>query len=110
MSYMPPASLSDGLDLSSPDSHPLRRTRTMPAPTTPADFLDLCRKSGVVEDAQLALLTGPATDSPAAVARALIRTGVLTKFQAAQLLVGKYKGLKFDRLKILDRLGAGGMG
>ena len=45
-----------------------------------------------------------------AAAKALIRAGVLTKFQAGQLLAGKYKGLRFDRLKILDRIGSGGMG
>jgi serine/threonine protein kinase len=82
----------------------------MPAPATTNDFFDVCRKSGVVEESKLSAVTGHAAASPVAAARALIRTGALTKFQAAQLLAGKYKGLKFDRLKILDRIGSGGMG
>ncbi|HKB01824.1 MAG TPA: serine/threonine-protein kinase [Gemmataceae bacterium] len=82
----------------------------MPAPTTIHDFLDVCRKSGVIEEESLTTITGPAASSPVAAAKALIRTGALTKFQAAQLLAGKYKGLRFDRLKILDRIGSGGMG
>src|SRR5262245_58694041 len=82
----------------------------MPAPTTIHDFLDVCRKSGVIEEDSLTTITGPAASSPVAAAKALIRTGALTKFQAAQLLAGKYKGLRFDRLKLLDRIGSGGMG
>ena len=34
----------------------------------------------------------------------------MTKFQAGRWLAGEYKGLRFDRLKILDKIGAGGMG
>jgi eukaryotic-like serine/threonine-protein kinase len=81
----------------------------MPAPATTSDFFDVCRKSGVVEESSLSSITDHA-GSPVAAAKALIRAGVLTKFQAAQLLAGKYKGLRFDRLKILDRIGSGGMG
>jgi serine/threonine protein kinase len=82
----------------------------MPAPVTLTDFLDVCRKSGVVEETALSALSGSTASSPMAAAKALIRTGAITKFQAGQLLAGKYKGLRFDRLKILDRIGAGGMG
>jgi len=82
----------------------------MPAPVTTHDFLDICRKSGVVEENNLSEISGHSASSPMAAAKALIRAGVLTKFQAGQLLAGKYKGLRFDRLKILDRIGAGGMG
>jgi eukaryotic-like serine/threonine-protein kinase len=82
----------------------------MPAPATVSDFLDVCRKSGVVDESSLSTIAGPNTNSPMAAAKALIRSGALTKFQAGQLLAGKYKGLRFDRLKILDKIGAGGMG
>src|SRR5262245_48883478 len=82
----------------------------MPAPATTHDFLDVCRKSGVVEETSLSEISGHTASSPMAAAKALIRAGVITKFQASQLLAGKYKGLRFDRLKILDRIGSGGMG
>jgi eukaryotic-like serine/threonine-protein kinase len=82
----------------------------MSAPATVPDFLDLCRKSGVVEEARLTAVAGSRPETPMAAAKALMRVGVLTKFQATQLLAGKYKGLKFDRLKLLDRIGSGGMG
>ena len=87
------------------------RTPAMPAPATFHDFLDVCRKSGVVEESspvghQRARDRHPRGARP----RPCIRAGALTKFQADQLLAGKYKGLRFDRLKILDQIGAGGMG
>src|SRR5262245_52331877 len=82
----------------------------MPAPVTTHDFLDICRKSGVVEENNLSEISGHSASSPIAAAKARIPAGVLTKFQAGQLLAGKYKGLRFDRLKILDRIGSGGMG
>jgi serine/threonine protein kinase len=82
----------------------------MPAPATTSDFLEICRKSGVVEEGSLSAISGHSAATPMAAAKALIRSGALTKFQAGQLLAGKYKGLRFDRLKILDRIGSGGMG
>ncbi|HEX3147265.1 MAG TPA: serine/threonine-protein kinase [Gemmataceae bacterium] len=82
----------------------------MPAPSTVSDFLDVCRKSGVIDESCLSTIQGPASASPVAAAKALVRAGKLTKFQAGQLLAGKYRGLRFDRLKILDKIGSGGMG
>ena len=82
----------------------------MSAPATVPDFLDICRKSGVVDEARLSALERAKAESPMAAAKALIRAGALTKFQASQLLAGKYRGLMFDRLKLLDRIGSGGMG
>jgi serine/threonine protein kinase len=82
----------------------------MPAPTTVPEFFDLCLKSGIVEEAQLSSSSAHSTGNVVDAAKELVRTNVLTKFQASQLVTGKYKGLRFDRLKILDRIGAGGMG
>jgi serine/threonine protein kinase len=82
----------------------------MAVPSSVNDFLDVCRKSGVVEENSLSAITGSAATTPVSAAKALVRAGALTKFQAAQLLAGKYRGLRFDRLKILDKIGAGGMG
>ncbi|WP_020472959.1 serine/threonine-protein kinase [Zavarzinella formosa] len=82
----------------------------MPAPATVDEFVELCLKSGIVGEPQLEALASDTPADPAMAAKTLIRTGALTKFQASQLLLGKYKGLRFDRLKIRDRIGSGGMG
>jgi serine/threonine protein kinase len=83
-------------------------------PATIDDLLTLLRKSGLVTDQQLngwleraplALLD----EGPNSVAAALIRDGVLTRFQAEQLLLGKSRGFKLGPYKILERLGTGGM-
>ncbi len=83
----------------------------MPTPVTTNEFLDLIQKSGLLEEATLSQLhKEDLPSSPIDCARALIKRDILTKYQAQQLLAGKYKGLRFDRLKILDRIGQGGMG
>lgn len=82
----------------------------MSAPNSVQEFVELCLKSGVVDEEQLNILTKETPATPMVAAKTLIRVGALTKFQASQLLAGKYKGLRFDRLKILDRIGSGGMG
>jgi len=46
----------------------------------------------------------------AALARALVECGALTKFQATLLYQNKPKGLLFGEYVVLDRIGAGGMG
>jgi serine/threonine protein kinase len=88
----------------------------MSTPVTAAEFLDYIRRSGVVEpndlDASLAelransKLPGEAKE----LAKALIERGVLTHFQADQLLRGKWRGFYLGKYLILERLGAGGMG
>jgi serine/threonine protein kinase len=48
---------------------------------------------------------------PAQLADALIRDGLLTRFQADLLLLGKYRNFIISgKYKLLERLGAGGMG
>ncbi|MCX7666195.1 MAG: serine/threonine protein kinase [Gemmataceae bacterium] len=83
----------------------------MPTPVTTNEFLDLIHKSGLLDDATLAKLhQAELPTSPIDCAKQLIKENILTRYQAQQLLTGKYKGLRFDRLKILDRIGQGGMG
>ena len=52
----------------------------------------------------------PDTDRGRVVARALVEAGVLTRFQAELLLIGRTHGFFFGQYKILDQLGQGGMG
>lgn len=86
------------------------------APETVDRFLDLVRKSGVVEEGILSgYLLGKwksdrAPDTPTDLARLMVRDGLLTDFQAGQLLRGKWRRFQIGKYVILDRLGAGGMG
>lgn len=80
-------------------------------------FLDLVRRSGLIEPDQLqrALQSfqraGPAglSGDAAAVADELVRVGLLTRWQADQLLRGRYKGFFVKKYKLLNLLGSGGM-
>lgn len=80
-------------------------------------FLDLLRRSGLIEPDQLqrALQSlqgaGPAglSGDAAAVADELVRVGLLTRWQADQLLRGRYKGFFVKKYKLLNLLGSGGM-
>jgi serine/threonine protein kinase len=88
----------------------------MAAPATIDEFFDLMRKSGVVEenrlDAYLERL-GSTSNLPEDLGKAagvLVRDGVLTHFQAEQLLAGKWRRFTIGKYKVLERLGSGGMG
>ena len=81
-------------------------------PSTSGDFLTLCRKSGLFETGQLdAFLTRtPVPPEPTSTARLLVQAGLLTNFQAKNLLFGKYRGLRLGQLTLLSQIGQGGMG
>ncbi len=87
----------------------------MPAPVTADELLDLIQRSGVADETKLRTYvqkltqgSGIPTD-PAKFAGVLVRDGVLTYFQAEQLLQGKYKRFTIGKYKVLEKLGAGGM-
>jgi serine/threonine protein kinase len=88
----------------------------MRAPSTGTEFLELVRKSRVVDrdslDAYLDRLAsaGSLPAGPRPLARALERRGLLTRFQADQLLAGKWRRFIINhKYKLLERLGSGGM-
>jgi serine/threonine-protein kinase len=75
-------------------------------------FLANLRRSNLLNSEQYsAAVEGlPSTDRGLHVARALVKKGVLTKFQAEMLLGGRTSGFNVGQYRILDQLGRGGMG
>jgi tRNA A-37 threonylcarbamoyl transferase component Bud32 len=87
----------------------------MPAPTTTDELLDFVRKSELVPPPRLQAFTKQATaaasaGTPRELADLLIAAGLLTKFQADQVMQGKWRGFTIGKYRVLERLGAGGMG
>jgi eukaryotic-like serine/threonine-protein kinase len=88
----------------------------MPAATTCDQFLDLLRKSQLVDSARLdAFTTGLGShtpNQPRTLAENLVRQGILTPYQAGMLLNGKWRGffVASGKYKLLQLLGVGGMG
>jgi eukaryotic-like serine/threonine-protein kinase len=80
-------------------------------------FLDLVRRSGLVEKDQLntvlADIQRQAEGSPSAdtdmLAGKLVEAGLLTRWQCDNLLEGRHKGFFLGKYKLLDHLGTGGM-
>ncbi len=77
-------------------------------------FLKLLAKSNLlaasilrsaVEEYQLTTI-----DDPTEIARCLIQQGLLTRYQAEQLLSGRARGLVIDHYRVLELIGFGGMG
>ncbi len=80
-------------------------------------FLDLAVRSGLLSPETLAPYyaaepPGNPTDPPARrLAGLLVREGLLTAFQATQLIRGRHRGFFLtEKYKLLDLLGVGGMG
>jgi serine/threonine protein kinase len=74
-------------------------------------FLAGLRASGLLPPETVeALATEPAPRDPRARASELVERGLLTGYQAEQLLAGNAHSLLLGQYRILDALGAGGMG
>jgi serine/threonine protein kinase len=80
-------------------------------------FLELARKSGLVDPDQIHRFLaglrekrgGEPLDDAEPIASALVESGLLTRWQADQLLAGRYKGFFLGKYKLLQHLGSGGM-
>src|SRR2546421_9911107 len=89
----------------------------MPVPTTIDELVDLSQKSGILDRKELddylqRLRSGPSVPTgPQDLAAAMVRDGLLTRFQADQLLQGKWRNFLIGgKYKLLDRIGEGGRG
>jgi serine/threonine protein kinase len=85
----------------------------MAAPTTRIELIELLQKCRLFETGELdPYLARPAAgiDTALGLVERMLADGLLTKFQAGQLLKGKYRGFVLGKYRLLDRIGMGGMG
>ncbi|HMP02366.1 MAG TPA: serine/threonine-protein kinase [Gemmatales bacterium] len=88
----------------------------MAVPTTSTDLIDLLHKSELVErqtlEGYLDALRGSdeCPGEATKLASRLVNDGLVTYFQAKQLLKGRYRGFTLGKYKVLEILGTGGMG
>ncbi len=88
----------------------------MAAPTTEEELIALVRNSALVAEARLDEYLGrrkpgaTAGGTPLDLAQAMVVDGLLTKYQAEQLLMGRWRNfLIAGKYKLLERIGKGGM-
>jgi serine/threonine protein kinase len=85
----------------------------MPAPVTVNEFLEIVQKSDLVDnerlDAYLSALHAAAAfpSEPVQLAVLMVSAAILTRFQAEQLLLGKWRRFYVGRYRVLERLGSG---
>jgi serine/threonine protein kinase len=87
----------------------------MSVPTTTDQFLEYLTSSNVVDSDRLTPYLNECKqnnklpDQPKVFANQLVRDGLLTPFQAQQLLAGRHRNFTFGKYRLLEPLGAGGM-
>lgn len=87
----------------------------MSAPTTGKEFLEILSLSNLVDPKRIQdfvrkVVGSGIPDRATAVAKACIQEGLISRFHAEQLLLGRHKGFFIDKYMLMDVLGAGGMG
>ena len=86
----------------------------MPIKLTAGSFVKVLHQSRLIEAAALdqvveRLSTDEHTPSSDEIANELVRTELLTRWQANKLLSGKHRGFLLGKFRLLDILGKGGM-
>jgi serine/threonine-protein kinase len=82
-----------------------------------SEFLDIVRRSGLVEREQLQRATvefkteaaGQPSDDAQTVAEGLVKAGLITRWHVEKLLEGRHRGFFLGKYKLLGHLGSGGM-
>src|SRR5437868_5878165 len=76
------------------------------------EFLRVLELSKLLDPAAITAIQTAADlpDAPGELAERLVQQGVLTRFQAKQLLAGKHRGFVLGPYRLLDQIGQGGMG
>jgi serine/threonine protein kinase len=84
----------------------------VPASLDRQTFLSNLRESGLLANGQLGpvLRNLPADARARTVASALVDAGLLTRFQATHLLLGRVRGFLLGQYRILEQIGRGAMG
>jgi serine/threonine-protein kinase len=85
------------------------RPRLSAPPACLDDLWPLLRAAGLRQEQMRRLRAAPDVE-PAACVDQLVQAGVLTAYQAEQVLAGRPGRLRLGPYRLLDRLGAGGMG
>jgi serine/threonine protein kinase len=83
----------------------------MLSPKTAQDVLELIRQSGLIGDSTLSRMMAHLSEDETrdGVLALLMANGFLTRYQAAELAGGQWRGLVLGPYRVLDRLGKGGM-
>jgi serine/threonine protein kinase len=84
----------------------------MAVPTNPEEVLELLRQSELIAETDLALCREEAATALTAeqFANELVRRGLITRFHATNLLKGRWRGFFVGKYRLLELIGAGGMG